>query len=147
MPTFQLTIDCSQPARLVRFWSDALGYLPEPPPAGFADWISFWRSVGVPEAELGGDGCDSVIDPAGRGPRIWFQRVAEAKELKNRLHLDLDVGGGRQTPLSERRRRITAECDRLVGAGARKLRERDEAGQDHFAIVMQDPEGNEFCLH
>jgi Glyoxalase-like domain len=149
MPTeFQVTIDCADPALLVRFWCQALGYVPEPPPVGFDSWTAYWRSIGVAEDELGGDDdCDSVIDPDGKGRRIWFQLVPEAKQVKNRLHLDLDVGGGRSTPIAERRRRILAESDRLVGAGARQLRVLEQDGLDHFGIVMQDPEGNEFCLH
>lgn len=153
---FQVTIDCAQPARLVRFWCQALGYLPEPPPDGFDSWYAYLLSIGVPAAELdaeveadggSGDLCDSAIDPAGRGPRIWFQRVPEAKQLKNRLHLDLAVGGGRRTPLSERRRRVRAEADRLIQAGAQQLAELHQDGLDHYGIVLQDPEGNEFCLH
>ncbi len=160
----QITIDCADPGRLVRFWCEALGYVPEPPPAGFDSWRGYLLSIGVPADELdaeldqaggdqaggdeaGGDPCHSVIDPDGRGPRIWFQPVPEAKQVKNRLHLDLGVGGGRQTPIEERRRRIRAEAERLVDAGARQLTELDQDGLDHFAIVLQDPEGNEFCLH
>ncbi|HEV2888697.1 MAG TPA: VOC family protein [Jatrophihabitans sp.] len=150
---FQVTVDCLEPARLVRFWCEALGYVPEPPPAGFSSWYEYLRGIGVPEDELqadsqaGDDFCDSVIDPDGRGPRIWFQKVPEAKQLKNRLHLDLEVGGGRRTPIEERRRRIRAESQRLVRAGARQLGELDQDGLDHFGITLQDPEGNEFCLH
>lgn len=147
----QVTVDCADPARLVRFWCQALGYAPEPPPSGFASWYGYLRSIGVPEDKLedgpGGDYCDSIIDPDGRGPRIWFQTVPEGKSIKNRLHLDLEIGGGRRTPIEERRRRIRAEADRLVAAGARLLTELDRGGLDHVAIVMQDPEGNEFCLH
>ena len=145
---FQVTVDCTDPARLVRFWCEALGYVPEPPPAGFGSWYEFLRSIGVPEDELEDeDLCDSVVDPDGRGPRIWFQKVPEAKQLKNRLHLDLEIGGGRAVPLDERRRRIRAEADRLVQAGARPLGELQQEGLDHYGIVLQDPEGNEFCLH
>lgn len=152
---FQVTIDCALPARMVRFWCEALHYVPEPPPAGFDNWYDFLRSIGVPAAELDaereafpdGDLCDSVIDPDGRGPRIWFQKVPETKQLKNRLHFDLEIGGGHQVPIEERRRRIRAEAQRLVGAGARLLRELHTDGLDHFAIALLDPEGNEFCLH
>ncbi|MEO6500610.1 MAG: VOC family protein [Jatrophihabitantaceae bacterium] len=153
---FQVTVDCGQPAPLVRFWCEALGYVPEPAPAGFDSWHDYLLSIGEPADQLaaelaqlpaGGDLCDSIVDPAGRGPRIWFQLVPEAKQLKNRLHLDLKVGGGRQAPIEERRRRIQAEADRLVTAGARQLTELGPDGSDHVAIVMQDPEGNEFCLH
>ena len=78
---------------------------------------------------------------------MWFQPVPEPKVVKNRVHLDLDVGGGRGTPLEERRRRVEAEADRLVAAGATVFRVLSEDGVDHYAVVMQDPEGNEFCLH
>jgi hypothetical protein len=150
---FQVSIDCADPARLVQFWCEALGYVPEPPPAGFDSWYDFLVSIGVPAAELraeldagGGELCDSVVDPDGRGPRIWFQQVPEAKRVKNRVHLDLDVGGGRRVPIEERRRRVRAEADRLVKAGARQLAELSQDGMDHFGIVLQDPEGNEFCV-
>jgi transposase len=144
---FQVSIDCADPSRLVRFWCEALGYVPEPPPEGFASWYDFLLSIGVPEDELEGDLCDSMVDPDGRGPRIWFQKVPEAKQLKNRLHLDLEIGGGRRVPIEERRRRIKAEAERLVKAGARQVAEHDQDGLDHYAITLQDPEGNEFCLH
>jgi hypothetical protein len=151
---FQVTIDCADPARLVRFWCEALGYVPEPPPAGFGSWYDYLLSIGVPAGELqaeldeaDGDLCDSAVDPAGRGPRIWFQKVPEAKQLKNRVHLDLEIGGGHQVPIDERRRRIRAEADRLVQAGARQLTELQQDGLDHYAITLLDPEGNEFCLH
>ncbi|MEO9238079.1 MAG: VOC family protein, partial [Jatrophihabitantaceae bacterium] len=63
--SFQVAIDCADPDRLVRFWAAALGYQPEPPPAGFATWREYWRDVGVPEDELGfgADCVDSIIDP------------------------------------------------------------------------------------
>jgi hypothetical protein len=75
---FQLVIDCTDPERLSRFWAAALGYEPEPPPAGFTTWDEYWRDVGVPEEELG-FGVDRIIDPGGVGPRIWFQVVPEGK--------------------------------------------------------------------
>jgi Glyoxalase-like domain len=145
MPTFQISVDCADPDRLARFWSEALGYQPEDPPPGFGTWTDYWRAVGVPEAELDG-GVDRIVDPEGVGPRIRFQRVPEGKVVKNRLHLDLLVGGGRRVPLPERRQRVEAEADRLVAAGASRLRVLHEPGVDHYAVVMQDPEGNEFCV-
>ncbi|WP_119730607.1 VOC family protein [Thermomonospora amylolytica] len=143
---FQITIDCADPGRMARFWAAALGYELEGPPAGFADWNDYWRSVGVAEEDLG-DGADSIVDPEGRGPRIWFQRVPEGKVVKNRIHLDLRVGGGREVPLDERRRRIEAAAERLVLAGATRVRVLAEPGVDHYAIAMRDPEGNEFDLN
>jgi hypothetical protein len=145
---FQLTIDCAQPDRLVRFWAAALGYVVEPPPAGAATWREYWLSIGVPAEELGeGDCADSIIDPAGRGPRIWFQQVPEPKVGKNRLHLDLKIGGDRtDRPLAERRARIEAEVTRLRSLGAELVRRDDVVGVDHYYVVMADPESNEFCV-
>jgi hypothetical protein len=142
----QVTIDCADPGRLARFWATALGYRLEEPPDGFATWQEYWVSRGLPPEEVE-DGYDSIVDPDGVGPRVWFQPVPEVKVVKNRVHLDLDVGGGRTAPLAERRRRVDAEADRLVAAGATRFRVLSEEGVDHYGVVMQDPEGNEFCLH
>ena len=145
---FQVTIDCADPGRLTRFWSTALEYQIQPPPDGFPTWNTFWRSIGVPDDELDdeNDASESVVDPDGVGPRIWFQHVPEGKIVKNRVHLDVDVGGGRGVPLEERRQRVIAEAERLAAEGATRLRVLETEGMDHFGIVMQDPEGNEFCL-
>jgi Glyoxalase-like domain len=142
---FQLVIDCAEPDRLARFWAAALGYELEAPPAGFADWDAYWRSVGVPEEELGA-GADRIVDPAGAGPRIWFQVVPEGKTIKNRLHLDVLVGGGRPVPLAERRRRVDAEARRLAELGASIVRVLSHDGIDHYGVAMADPEGNEFDI-
>jgi hypothetical protein len=144
--SFQLVIDCADPDRLARFWMDALGYVEEPPPPGYADWDAYWREVGVPEEDLD-IGVDRIIDPDGAGPRIWFQRVPEAKTIKNRLHLDIRVSGGRSEPIDLRRERIDAEAQRLIAAGASQVRVHSEEGLDHYGITLQDPEGNEFCLN
>jgi hypothetical protein len=84
------------------------------------------------------------MDPDGAGPRIYFQRVPEPKTVKNRVHLDLDAGGGASVPLEERRRRVDAEVERLRGIGATRLRAVEESGE--YWVVMQDPEANEFCV-
>ena len=145
---FQVTVDCAEPDRLARFWADALGYQVEAPPAGFGTWRAYWLSIGVPEDELGdGDCSDSIVDPAGAGPRIWFQQVPEDKVVKNRLHFDVEVGGGRGVPLETRRQRVDAEADRLVAAGAsRRPQPPANDGIDHYSAPMQDPEGNEFDI-
>ncbi|MCA0293715.1 MAG: VOC family protein [Actinobacteria bacterium] len=144
----QLTIDCAKPDRLARFWSLALHWQLEPPPGGASTWTEYWRSVGVPEDELDpdDDGFESIVDPTGRGPRIWFQQVPEAKSVKNRLHLDLKVGGGRSVLLADRRLRVDAEVARLVEAGATTLYVSDAPDQNHYAVTLADPEGNEFCV-
>jgi hypothetical protein len=142
----QVTIDCADPGRLARFWADALGYRLEEPPDGFASWQDYWVSRGLPPEEVE-DGYDSIVDPDGVRPRTWFQPVPEPKVVKNRVHLDLGVSGGRQVPLPTRRRRVDAEAERLVAAGATRLRVLSEEAVDHYAVVMADPEGNEFCLN
>ncbi len=144
--TIQVTIDCADPGRLARFWAEALGYRLEEPPEGFASWQDYWVSRGLPPEEVEG-GYDAIVDPDGVRPRIWFQPVPEGKVVKNRLHLDLGVSGGRQVPLATRRRRVDAEAKRLLAAGATRLRVLSQEGVDHYGVVMADPEGNEFCLH
>jgi hypothetical protein len=145
--TMQITIDCASPTELAVFWATALHYDLAPPPEGFTSWHAWYRSVGVPEEELTGpDVPDRLVDPAGVGPRFWFQQVPEAKTVKNRLHLDLTVSGGRAQPLAERRAVIEAEVRRLEAAGAHVFRQHDDPENDYFAVVMQDPEGNEFCV-
>ena len=143
---FQLVMDCVDPDRLARFWAAALGYELQPPPAGFASWNDYWRDVGVPEEELTA-GADCIIDPAGGGPRVWFQRVPEAKAVKNRLHLDIAAGGSRSVPIATLEQRVRAEAARLAGLGATVVRVLDFDGLDHFAIAMRDPEGNEFDIN
>ena len=143
---FQLVIDCADPDLLARFWAAALGYELEPPPTGFASWDDYWRDVGVPEADLG-IGADCIIDPDGGGPRIWFQVVPERKTVKNRLHLDVHVSGGRAVPIETRRQRVDAEARRLAGLGATMVGDLSGEGIDHYGVAMKDPEGNEFDIN
>lgn len=143
---FQLVIDCADPELLARFWAAALGYELEPPPDGFPDWDAYWRDLGVPEDELGGP-VDSIVDPSGRAPRIWFQVVPDRKAMKNRLHIDISVSGGRTLPMETRKQRVDAEAARLVGLGATLVGALDSEGLDHYAVAMKDPEGNEFDIN
>jgi hypothetical protein len=138
----QVVIDCADPAQLARFWAAALGYVEQEPPSGFATWQDFLKAQGVPESQW--NAANAVVDPDQRGPRIFFQRVPEPKTVKNRLHLDLNVGGGRAAPLETRRERVNAEARRLRQLGATEVRATENG--EEFWIVMQDPEGNEFCL-
>ena len=130
------------------FWCEALGYIAEPPPDGHSSWNDYWREMGVPDDELptDHDAADSIVDPAGVGPRVFFQVVPEPKSVKNRVHLDLKISGGRAVPLPERRERIEAEAKRLEALGATRIRVNSTDGLDHYGVVMQDPEGNEFCV-
>jgi hypothetical protein len=138
----QVTVDCADPDRLATFWATALGYKKQDPPAGYATWPEFLAAQGVPEGQW--NAASAIIDPAGIGPRIYFQQVPEPKTVKNRVHLDVNVGGGRDVPDDERRGRVNAAVERLLGAGATRVRACAEHGE--YWVVMQDPEGNEFCL-
>ena len=148
---FQIVIDCKDPAPLARFWAAALGYVLEPPPEGFATWDDWRRGVGLPDSYLG-VGVDSIIDPRGEGPRIWFNAGAEAKVVKNRLHFDVHASGGsstvgRDVPLATRKERVDAEARRLAMLGATITGALTAEGMDHYAMGMKDPEGNEFDIN
>jgi hypothetical protein len=70
--------------------------------------------------------------------------VPEPKAGKNRLHLDVNAGGGRGTPGEERAKRVDEKVAALVEHGATFVEDRSKMG-DRW-VVMQDPEGNEFCV-
>ena len=144
----QITVDCADPDLLCAFWSRVLGYQIQGPPQGFENWTEYWLEQGIPADELGHDiGNDRISDPAGVGPAFWFQQVPEPKTVKNRIHLDISASGGAPMPLPVRRQRVDAEVERLLGLGASRNRVLSVDGVDHYGVVMQDPEGNEFCVH
>jgi catechol 2,3-dioxygenase-like lactoylglutathione lyase family enzyme len=139
----QFSFDCADPARLATFWAEALGYQLQDPPAGFASWEQALDALGVP-AERRND-VSAIVDPGGTGPRLFFQRVPEAKQVKNRVHLDVRAAPGLDG--DARMAALEDEAARLVGHGATRLERFEPApplGAGH--IVMADPEGNEFCL-
>jgi Glyoxalase-like domain len=141
--TWGLTIDCARPRELAAFWAVALGYVEPPPPEGFASWEAWLVEHGVPEDEW--DDGAYLADPAGTAPTLSFLRVPEPKTVKNRVHVDVKVGGGRSQPADLRRGRIETVVDRLVAAGA-AVERRDEVNGKLDHVVMTDPEGNEFCV-
>lgn len=142
---FQVTVDCEKPDLLARFWATALGYSLQEHPDGSISWAEYWRKLGVPEDELE-DGYDSIIDPDGRSPKIWFQHRKEPKRGINRLHFDLCVGGGRQMPIGKRMEAVDAEATRLERAGASIYEKIHSPEVDHYFAAMRDPEGNEFDI-
>jgi catechol 2,3-dioxygenase-like lactoylglutathione lyase family enzyme len=143
---FQLVIDCADPERMARFWAQALGYVPEPPPDGFETWDDYYRDLGLDESDLGIE-VDSIVDPQGRGPRIWFQIVPEPKTVKNRLHIDVGASGGRGVSWEVRGERVRAEAARLVALGASRIAVLEDKATGQYGIAMRDPEGNEFDIH
>jgi catechol 2,3-dioxygenase-like lactoylglutathione lyase family enzyme len=119
---FQVTFDCAEPERVARFWSEALGYQ-----LSYAD-----------------EGSAACADPDGVGPRLFFQRVPEGKVVTNRLHLDVRIGTGLVG--GERVAALEAECARLLPLGASRVRLLVADEENESCLVMQDVEGNEFCL-
>ena len=136
----QVTFDCADPERVARFWCEVLGYVVPPPPEGFASWEDFGRSQ--PPEERGS--WFACLDPTGVGPRLYFQRVPEGKVAKNRVHLDVRAGAGLVG--DERLATLEAECARLVALGATCVQVLRADEENESCIVMQDVEGNEFCL-
>ncbi len=97
--------------------------------------VGFWReALGYddpnplnPEAQFHG-----IVSPDGGLHHLTFQRVTEPKVAKNRVHLDLFVDD------------VNEQAKRLIGLGAKALNAHEEDGFN--VMVMEDPEGNEFCL-
>ena len=113
----QVAFDCKNASLLSDFWSMALGCAKE-------DWGE----------EIG----SMVFSSDGAGIRIIFLPVPEQKVVKNRVHLDVKT--------EDRSRE--AEVERLVGLGAREI-ESKSMSTDSWSVtwtIMQDPEGNEFCV-
>lgn len=74
-------------------------------------------------------------DPERKGVGLGFQPVPEKKTVKNRVHLDILV---QNEPLEAARERLEG-----LGATTQRFVDNGEAGR-HY--IMQDIEGNEFCL-
>jgi Glyoxalase-like domain len=93
----------------------------------------FWcAALGFEEYDADETGV-AIRDPSGTDRDILFLIVPERKSGKNRLHLDL-------VPPST----MKEEVERLSAAGAtvRRLVEENES----YWTIMEDPEGNEFCV-
>ena len=133
--SWQLTIDANDPHALADFWAAALHAELEDNSALIENVLSRgWAQESDTLLHHGRRYWRNLVAVRGAGPRILLQRVPEPKTVKNRLHLDLNVGEDR----------IRAEVDRLVGLGATEGQEfQDRSG--HW-IVMTDPAGNEFCV-
>ncbi len=121
--TIQVTFDCADPGAQASFWCAALGYEIASPPAGFRA---------------------ACHDPEGTGPRLFFQKVPEGKTAKNRVHIDLRAAPGLDP--DDRMAALEDDCTRLVALGATRVERLEATEMDDGIIVMQDPEGNEFCL-
>ena len=105
----QVVVATRDPVALGRWWSEALR----------------WVIVNDDPAEF------EIQPEPDRLPGILFLAVDEAKQEKNRLHIDL-------RPDDQ-----SAEVERLIGLGASRV----DVGQGDVPwVVLADPEGNEFCV-
>jgi hypothetical protein len=95
----------------------------------------FWAMALGYEHRVRTEGWVILVDPERKGVGLGFQKVPEPKTVKNRVHLDLLVTG---EPIEARRAA-------LEGLGATTQRFVDNGEEGHH-YIMQDPEGNEFCL-
>jgi predicted enzyme related to lactoylglutathione lyase len=112
-----LTVDCHDHERVGRFWAEVLGFGDEPKnpnTSGDPEWL--------------------LVSPDG-ALHLLFQQVDDSKQVKNRLHFDLQP--------TDRTR--AEEADRLIGLGASVHAEHLRPDGSGW-IVMTDPEGNEFCV-
>ena len=130
----ELAIDGTDPNGLARFWCSVL----DDQVQDEDDGIVTIGSPMVPEGK-------HRLGPG--PPRLTFAHLPEAKTVKNRLHLDVHVSGGRAVPIETRRQRVDAEARRLAELGARMVGVLSEEGIDHYAVAMKDPEGNEFDIN
>ncbi|MGO3152821.1 MAG: VOC family protein [Galactobacter sp.] len=150
--TIQVTFDCHDPALLARFWAQALGYVLPPPPGTESKpdgdpldlWDAFLDALGIPLEERN-NSC-AAEDPDGVGPRLYFQKVPEDKIVKNRLHLDVRAAPGKRG--DKRMAALELEAQRLIALGASVFKRvpPEPPLEEEGLIIMQDPEGNEFCL-
>ncbi|WP_026851277.1 VOC family protein [Glaciibacter superstes] len=111
------TFDCLDAYPLSVFWGKVLG---------------FAQDVDNPDEP--GDAECMIFSPDG-AQRLLFIEVPEAKQVKNRLHLDLVPAEGTRDQ----------ELTRLLELGAHTVDDRrlpDGSGW----VVLGDPEGNEFCI-
>ena len=134
----QLTLDAADPHALARWWADLLGYEVEDHHDIVTSLLGDGTLTDADVVEIGGRRAfaeaAAARDPAGSGPRLYVQKVPEAKTAKNRLHLDVRVGADA----------LDAEVERVIGVGGSFVEWNSQPG--HRWAVLRDPEGNEFCL-
>ena len=144
---WKLVVDSRDAAVLADFWAAALDYEVEDPTALVDQLLAAGHLGQDAVTEHRGrrtfrgyaairhpDDPYDALSGIGEGRRLLFQDVPEGKTVKNRLHLDVHSTGGRDELVA-----------RLEALGATRLREVDRGLVGHW-WVMQDPEGNEFCV-
>jgi hypothetical protein len=135
----QVAFDCADPHAQARFWAQVFGTEVEDHHDFVNQLVADGRMAAEERSTLDGRSVfrdvAAVRDPSGTEPRFFFQRVPEGKTAKNRCHVDIHVDED-QKP---------AEVARLEALGAKHTETHADRGPTVY--VMQDPEGNEFCLH
>jgi hypothetical protein len=144
---YKICVDCADPHRLAAFWAVAMEYVPEDNSTLIKSLLETGHvsdeDVTTIDDRLAWRTMAAIRDPdapvdehtgVGRGGRVLFQVVPEAKMSKNRVHLDLHVGPDRRA----------AAVERLTELGGTVLWEGAEFGSAW--VTMADPEGNEFCV-
>ncbi|GHH36185.1 VOC family protein [Lentzea cavernae] len=97
---------------------------------------SWWSKVlGLPLHPDDNPGDPESLIEMPNGIRYLFINVPEGKDLKNRLHLDLQ-------PTDATR---DEEVERLVGIGATVFDDQRRPDGTGW-VTLRDPEGNEFCV-
>jgi len=91
----------------------------------------FWR-VGMGYVERLVDEEIELVDPRGRGPKLWFQRMDPPRTDRNRIHVDVYV------PATEAEARVEA----ILEAGGTLMT--DQFAPDWW--VLADVDGNELCI-
>lgn len=135
-----ITLYAEDPAALARFWGAVMGY---PEWSGWPDDdVAALRASGMPDDEIADRA--QAWDGDRTHQRFFFQRYRHERRQRNRMHIDITPSDDRHATLEE----LEAERDRLVALGATV--EKTLTGSwgpfEEFAIMMRDPEGNEFCL-
>lgn len=123
-----ITFACEDPDLLANFWAAAFGYtVQEALPEFMEAWLA---SGGDP------NGAAAVVDPSGKGPRMFFEKKLKTPTDSIPIHLDLHA------PDRE------AEVERLASLGAREMetKTRTTGSYTETWTVMKDPEDNGFCV-
>jgi catechol 2,3-dioxygenase-like lactoylglutathione lyase family enzyme len=135
-----VTIHAKDPAALARFWAAVMGY---PEPTGWPeDEVAALKEAGLTDDDIAAR--SEAWDGDRSHQRFYFARYDHERRQRNRMHIDI-------TPFADRpatRAEVEAEADRLVALGASVEKVLDEPWGpfEEFAIMMRDPEGNEFCV-
>jgi hypothetical protein len=136
----QVAIDCADPHRLAAFYADAFGYEVERHEAMIRNLLDQGLVTDADLVEVDGElafaTAAACSDPLGALPRLLFQQVPEEKVVKNRVHLDFQMGGDAARDEA---------VDRLLTLGATRLWD-GQQGPVHKWVTMADPEGNELCV-